>query len=229
MSRHNSHAPWEFLCPDTSCHRTPWWWQVSPIFQHSPNHDTPCYNRTTCFGTVSNIAGEFQILVHGNFFTKNSTALSRMGRGLCEGKRLFWTDLIIPSLYITASLNSPACTSPNGSKGGCSSSGALRILYANLAWQQYSPPVSCLLLPHAFQLMLWLTSLLLHPILLSLIDNNIITLLLKIEKMQLNDQQNGTKCNSTINKIWQTSCQSRIGLSGLMLVQQNLIWLVHFI
>jgi len=48
--------------------------QLSPICQHRPHHDIPCYNMIAWFGMVSGITVEYLILLHGNFCYKKGTA-----------------------------------------------------------------------------------------------------------------------------------------------------------
>ncbi len=78
-SRHNSRAPWEFPPPDTSRHRTPRRWQLSPFCQRRPNRDITCSKKTAWFGMVSAIVREFNIPLQCDFCYKNMTA-RREGR-----------------------------------------------------------------------------------------------------------------------------------------------------
>ena len=154
------------------------------------------------FGMVTGISWEFQILKYSNFCYKE-TAQHCEGweREFHEDRCLFSTDLIIYSSFIIALLNSPASTSSNGSKGGCLSWAALEIS----VWKFGTTEIlTSLELSFSSMLSNLRFNSLLYSLLLFSVDILVITLLICcITWKKLQDL--------TINKMGQTSCQSRLG------------------
>ena len=194
-------------------------WQVSPIFQRVPDRDTPCYNTTAHFGTVSSIAREFQILVQGDFcYKKNSTAAQTAGRGFHEGKSLFYCRFDYLLIWHDRLIR-PGNSSLRKLFWGwlfivsCAGDVCMKICHDRETYLRW-----VLLLLHSLQLTLQLTSLPLWSL-----SNKISIFFCNIRKIaRHNNQQNWTG---------PTFCQPWLGFVRLVISAMeiwNIWWFVEF-